>query len=104
MLLTCESKKDTVFRQCGRQLSKTIATICRIKFLNYLAIAKLTNRYRIGSRKTRSLVEEEESNERTRLHRQHHHHRRKITKRNSSTKCCAIPCKQSYIEKFWCRI
>jgi len=103
MILT--SKKDRVFRQCGYQLSKTIATICRIRFLNFWARAKLSNRYRMGSRKTRSVVEEEENNEITWLHRrQHHHHRRKILKRNSHNKCCAVPCKQSWIEKYWCRI
>ena len=31
-------KKDTVFRQCGRQLAKTISVICQIEMINFFAM------------------------------------------------------------------
>ena len=39
-----DPKGNTIIRQCGEQLSKTIAKICKLKILNFFELVKLAKR------------------------------------------------------------
>ena len=39
-----DPKGNTIIRQCGKQLSKTIAKICHLKILNFFELVKLAKR------------------------------------------------------------
>ena len=43
-LISVDPKGNTKIRQCGRQLAKTIAKICRMKFLNYIAVVNFARK------------------------------------------------------------